>query len=195
MKTIDDFAVTGQRVLVRDDFNVPLDGGRVTDDGRIRAALPTLAALLDRDAKVMICAHLGRPAGQPDPRYSLAPATARLSELLGRPVELAADMAGPSARAAVAAMRPGGVVMLENLRFDVAETSKDDATRGAFADQLAALADVYVSDGFGVLHRKQASMYDIALRLPHAAGYLVRAEVAALRRLTVDIRRPYVVVL
>lgn len=155
----------------------------------------TVAALLDRDAKVIICAHLGRPAGQPDPRYSLAPAAARLSELLGRPVELAADPAGPSARAAVAAMRPGGVVMLENLRFNEGETSKDDATRGAFADQLAALADLYVSDGFGVLHRKQASVYDVALRLPHAAGYLVRAEVAALRRLTADIRRPYVVVL
>jgi phosphoglycerate kinase len=195
MKTIDDFAVASQRVLVRDDFNVPLDGGRVTDDGRIRAALPTLTALLDRDAKVIICAHLGRPAGQPDPRYSLAPAAARLSDLLGRPVELAADTAGPSARAAVAAMRPGGVVMLENLRFNAGETSKDDATRGAFADQLAALADLYVSDGFGVLHRKQASVYDVALRLPHAAGYLVRAEVAALRRLTADIRRPYVVVL
>ena len=195
MKTIDDFAVAGQRVLVRDDFNVPLDGGRVTDDGRIRAALPTLTALLDRGAKVIICAHLGRPAGQPDPRYSLAPAATRLSDLLGRPVELAADTAGPSARAAVAAMRPGEVVMLENLRFDARETSKDDATRGAFADQLAALADLYVSDGFGVLHRKQASVYDVALRLPHAAGYLVRAEVAALRRLTADLRRPYVVVL
>ena len=195
MKTIDDFVVAGQRVLVRDDFNVPLDGGRVTDDGRIRAALPTLSALLDRDAKVIVCAHLGRPAGQLDPRYSLAPAAARLSELLGRPVELAADTAGPSARAAVAAMHPGELVMLENLRFNAGETSKDDVTRGAFADQLAALADLYVSDGFGVLHRKQASVYDIALRLPHAAGYLVRAEVAALRRLTADIRRPYVVVL
>ena len=195
MKTIDDFVVAGQRVLVRVDFNVPLDGGRITDDGRIRAALPTLTALLDRDAKVIVCAHLGRPAGQPDPRYSLAPAAARFSELLGRPVELAADTAGPSARAAVAAMRPGGLVMLENLRFNAGETSKDDATRGAFADQLAALADLYVSDGFGVLHRKQASVYDVALRLPHAAGYLVRAEVAALRRLTADIRRPYVVVL
>ena len=195
MKTIDDFVVAGQRVLVRVDFNVPLDGGRVTDDGRIRAALPTLTALLDRDAKVIVCAHLGRPAGQPDPRYSLGPVAARLGELLGRPVELAADTAGPSARAAVAAMRPGELVMLENLRFNAGETSKDDATRDVFADQLAALADLYVSDGFGVLHRKQASVYDVALRLPHAAGYLVRAEVAALRRLTADIRRPYVVVL
>ena len=195
MKTIDDFEVAGQRVLVRDDLNVPLDGGRVTDDGRIRAALPTLAALLDRQAKVIVCAHLGRPAGQPDPKYSLAPAAARLGELLGRPVRLAADVTGPSTQAAVSALQPGGVVMLENLRFDPRETSKDDAQRGLFADELAALADLYVSDGFGVLHRKQASVYDIARRLPHAAGYLVRAEVSALRRLTADIRRPYAVVL
>jgi phosphoglycerate kinase len=195
MKTIDDFAVAGRRVLVRDDLNVPLDDGQLTDDGRIRAALPTLTALKDRGAKVIVCAHLGRPAGQPDPKYSLAPVAARLSELLGRPVTLAADVTGPSAQAAVASLRPGGVVMLENLRFDARETSKDDAQRGLFADELAALADLYVSDGFGVVHRKQASVYDVALRLPHAAGYLVRAEVAALRRLITDIRRPYVIVL
>jgi phosphoglycerate kinase len=195
MKTIDDFAVAGRRVLVRDDLNVPLDGGRVADDGRIRAAVPTLSALLDRDAKVIVCAHLGRPAGQPDPRYSLAPVAARLGELLGRPVKLAADITGPSAQAAVSALPPGGLVMLENLRFDERETSKDDTQRGLFADQLATLADLYVSDGFGVVHRKQASVYDIALRLPHAAGYLVRAEVSALRRLITDIRRPYAVVL
>ncbi len=195
MKTIDDFAVAGQRVLVRDDLNVPLDGGRVTDDARIRAALPTLTALLDRGAAVIVCAHLGRPAGHPDPKYSLAPAAARLGELLGRPVTLAADVTGPCARAAVASLSPGGVVMLENLRFDARETSKDDSQRGLFADELAALAGLYVSDGFGVVHRKQASVYDVALRLPHAAGYLVRAEVAALRRLITDIRRPYVVVL
>jgi len=195
MKTIDDFAVTGQRVLVRDDLNVPLDGTRVTDDGRIRGALPTLTTLLDRDAKVIVCAHLGRPGGKPDPKYSLAPAAARLGELLGRPVKLAADTTGPSAQAAVSALQPGGVVMLENLRFDARETSKDETQRGLFADELAALADLYVSDGFGVVHRKQASVYDVALRLPHCAGYLVRAEAAALRRLTADIRRPYVVVL
>ena len=195
MKTIDDFAVEGQRVLVRDDLNVPLARGRVMDDGRIRAALPTLTALLDRDAEVIICAHLGRPAGKPDPKYSLAPVAARLSELLGRPVKLAEDITGPSARAAVSALQPGGLVMLENLRFDARETSKDDTQRGPFADELAALADLYVCDGFGVVHRKQASVYDIALRLPHAAGYLVRAEVSALRRLTADIERPYVVVL
>ena len=195
MRTIDDFAVAGQRVLVRDDLNVPLDGTRITDDGRIRGALPTLTALLDHGAEVIICAHLGRPAGKADPKYSLAPVAARLGELLGRPVKLAADITGPSAQAAVSALRPGGLVMLENLRFDARETSKDDTQRGLFADELAALADLYVSDGFGVVHRKQASVYDIALRLPHAAGYLVRAEVAALRRLTADIRRPYVVVL
>ena len=195
MKTIDDFTVEGQRILVRDDLNVPLDGGRITDDGRIRGALPTLTALLDRGAKVIVCTHLGRPAGKPDPKYSLAPVAARLSELLGRPVKLATDITGPSARAAVSALRPGGLVMLENLRFDARETSKDDGQRGLLADELAALADLYASDGFGVLHRKQASVYDIAMRLPHAAGYLVRAEVGALRRLTSDIRRPYVVVL
>jgi phosphoglycerate kinase len=195
MKTIDDFAVEGKRVLVRADLNVPLDGGRVADDGRIRASLPTLAALTDRGAGVVICAHLGRPGGKPDPRYSLAPVAARLSELLGAKVEFAADATGPSARAAVAALRPGGVVMLENLRFDAAETSKDDAQRGQFAGQLAGLADLYVSDGFGAVHRKHASVYDVALRLPHAAGYLVQAEVAALGRLTAGIRRPYLVVL
>jgi phosphoglycerate kinase len=195
MQTIDDFAVEGLRVLVRADLNVPLDGGRIADDGRIRASLPTLAALRARGAKVVVCAHLGRPGGKPDPRYSLAPVAARLADLLGERVEFAADTTGPSARAAVAALRPGGVVMLENLRFDAAETSKDDGQRGRFADQLAGLADLYVSDGFGAVHRKHASVYDIALRLPHAAGYLVQAEVAALGRLTASIRRPYLVVL
>ena len=195
MKTIDDLAVDGLRVLVRADLNVPLDGGRIADDGRIRASLPTLTALTTRGARVIVCAHLGRPGGKPDPAYSLAPVAARLGELLGRPVELAADTTGPDARAAVAALRPGGVVMLENLRFNAPETSKDDVQRGRFADQLAGLADLYVSDGFGAVHRKHASVYDVALRLPHAAGYLVRAEVAALGRLTADIRRPYVVVL
>ena len=195
MKTIDDFAVEGLRVLVRADLNVPLDGGRVADDGRILASLPTLAALKARGARIIVCAHLGRPGGKPDPRYSLAPVAARLAGLLGEKVEFAADTTGPSARAAVAALRPGGVVMLENLRFDAAETSKDDAQRGRFADQLAGLADLYVSDGFGAVHRKHASVYDVALRLPHAAGYLVQAEVAALDRLTAGIRRPYLVVL
>ena len=191
MKTIDDCAVAGLRVLVRADLNVPLDGGRVADDGRIRASLPTLTALTTRGAKVIVCAHLGRPGGKPDPRYSLAPVAARLGELLGERVELI----GPAARAAVAALRPGDLVMLENLRFNAAETSKDDAQRGLFADRLAELADLYVADGFGAMHRRHASVYDVALRLPHAAGYLVQAEVTALSRLTADIRRPYVVVL
>jgi phosphoglycerate kinase len=195
MKTIDDLAVAGKRVLVRTDLNVPLEAGRVADDGRIRASLPTLTALINRDAEVIVCAHLGRPGGKPDPRYSLAPVAARLGELLGRRVELASDTTGPSARAAVAALRPGGLIVLENLRFNAAETSKDDAERGSFADQLAGLADLYVADGFGAVHRKHASVYDVALRLPHAAGYLVKAEVAALSRLTANVRRPYVVVL
>jgi phosphoglycerate kinase len=193
MKTIDDFEVAGLRVLVRADLNVPLDGGRVADDGRIRASLPTLTALTTRGAEVIVCAHLGRPGGKPDPRYSLAPVAARLGELLGDRVELATDW--PAARAAVAALRPGGLLMLENLRFNAAETSKDDVQRGLFADQLAELADLYVADGFGAVHRKHASVYDVALRLPHAAGYLVQAEVAALSKLTADIKRPYVVVL
>jgi phosphoglycerate kinase len=178
---------------VRADLNVPLDGGRVADDGRIRASLPTLTALTTRGAKVIVCAHLGRPGGKPDPRYSLAPVAARLSELLGDRVELGTDW--PAARAAVAALRPAGLIMLENLRFNAAETSKDDVQRGLFADQLAELADLYVADGFGAVHRKHASVYDVALRLPHAVGYLVRAEVAALSKLTADIKRPYVVVL
>ena len=195
MKTIDDLTVTDRRVLVRADLNVPLDGYEVADDGRIRAALPTLTTLMERQAKVVVCAHLGRPKGKPDRQYSLLPVAARLGQLLGRRVELAADTAGPAARAAVADLRPGGLVMLENLRFNAGETSKDDVQRGLFADQLAALADLYVADGFGAVHRKHASVYDVALRLPHAAGYLVQAEVAALSRLTGDIRRPYVVLL
>jgi phosphoglycerate kinase len=195
MKTIDDLDVAGKRVLVRADLNVPLDDGRVADDGRIRASLPTLTALTSRGARVIVCAHLGRPKGKPDPRYSLAPVAARLGELLGRPVKLATDTVGPSAHAEVAALRPGGLIMLENLRFNAGETSPDDMDRGLFADQLAELADLYVADGFGAMHRKHASVYDVALRLPCAAGYLVQAEAAALRRLTGDIRRPYVVVL
>jgi len=195
MKTIDDLAVTGQRVLVRLDLNVPVCNGRVVDDSRIRASLPTLTALISRGAKVIVCAHLGRPGGSPDPRYSLAPVAVRLGGLLGIHVVCAADSVGPSATEEVARLRPGGIVMLENLRFNEGETSKDDVRRGQFADELARLADVYIDDGFGTVHRRHASVYDIALRLPHAAGYLVYAEVAALSRLTGTIRRPYVVVL
>jgi phosphoglycerate kinase len=195
MKTIDDLEVSGRRVLVRADLNVPTGGNGIRDDGKIRACLPTLNALLERGAAVVVCSHLGRPASGPDPAYTLAPVAARLSELLGRPVTLAADTVGPSARAAVNGLRPGGVVMLENLRFNAGETSKDDGVRGAFADDLASLADLYVGDGFGAVHRRHASVCDVAARLPHAAGYLMQAETAALERLTGDIERPYLVVL
>jgi phosphoglycerate kinase len=195
MKTIDDLTVAGQRVLVRADLNVPLDGARIADDGRIKAAVPTLTALMNRNAEVIVCSHLGRPKGKPDPKYSLEPVAARLGQLLRSPVYFATDTVGSSARAVTSHLRPGRLVMLENVRFNEGETSKDDAQRGAFADELAALADQYVSDGFGAVHRKHASVYDVALRLPHAAGYLVDAEVAALTHLTANIRRPYVVVL
>ena len=195
MKMIGDVAVEGLRVLVRADLNVPMDGGRVADDGRIRASLPTLTALVSRGARVVVCAHLGRPGGREDLRYSLAPVAARLAELLGREVAFPGDIAGPAARAAIAALGPGGLVMLENLRFSPDETSKDDMVRGYFADRLAAPVDVYVADGFGAMHRKHASVYDVPLRMTSVAGYLVQAEVAALGRLTAQIRRPYVVVL
>jgi phosphoglycerate kinase len=185
----------GKRVLVRSDLNVPLEDGSITDDGRIRASVPTIADLRARGARVVVMAHLGRPKGAPDAKYSLAPAAVRLAELLDATVTLAADTVGESAQSAVAATASGDVVMLENVRFNSGETSKDDAERGAFADQLAALGDAFVSDGFGVVHRKQASVYDVAQRLPHAAGGLVLAEVEVLRRLTEDPARPYVVVL
>ncbi|AIY19937.2 phosphoglycerate kinase [Pimelobacter simplex] len=187
--------VAGKRVLVRSDLNVPLDGATITDDGRIRASVPTIEALAAAGARVVVAAHLGRPKGEPDPAYSLAPVAARLGELLGRRVAFATDTVGTSAQETVAGLADGVVALLENVRFNAGETSKDDAERGAFADQLAALADVFVSDGFGVVHRKQASVYDVAQRLPHAMGGLVAAEIDVLRRLTVDPARPYVVVL
>ncbi len=192
-------------MLVRSDLNVPLDasapgGPRITDDGRIRAAMPTITKLAGRGARVIVCAHLGRPEGASFAErsagpLSLRPVAARLGELLGRPVPAATDVTGPSARATTASMRDGDVALLENLRFEPAETSKDDAVRGAFADQLAALAECYVGDGFGAVHRRHASVYDVPLRLPHAAGDLVRAEVEVLRRLTSSPDRPYVMVL
>jgi phosphoglycerate kinase len=185
----------GRRVLVRSDLNVPLDGSRITDDGRIRASVPTIRRLADAGARVVVLAHLGRPKGAPDPAYSLAPVAERLGELLGRPVAFAGDTVGDSARATVAGLADGEVALLENVRFNPGETSKDDGERGAFADQLAALGDAFVSDGFGVVHRKQASVYDVAQRLPHAMGGLVAAEVEVLQRLTEDPERPYVVVL
>jgi phosphoglycerate kinase len=192
--------VRGKRVLVRSDLNVPLesqDDGtqRITDDGRIRASVPTIRELSDAGARVVVMAHLGRPKGAPDPAYSLAPVAHRLSELLGRPVAFATDTVGESARATVDALQDGDVALLENVRVNAGETSKDDAERGGFADELAALGDAFVSDGFGVVHRKQASVYDVAQRLPHAMGGLVAAEIDVLRRLTESPERPYVVVL
>jgi phosphoglycerate kinase len=191
--------LTGKRVLVRSDLNVPLDGTppdlRITDDGRIRASVPTIRQLSDAGARVVVTAHLGRPDGAPDPAYSLEPVAGRLSELLGRPVAFATDTVGTSASETVAGLQDGDVALLENVRFNDGETSKDDEVRGAFADQLAQLADAFVSDGFGVVHRKQASVYDVALRLPSAMGGLVAAEVDVLRRLTEEPERPYVVVL
>ena len=187
--------LTGKRVLVRSDLNVPLDGTEITDDGRIRASVPTITELSDAGARVVVTAHLGRPDGSPDPAYSLEPVAARLSELLGRPVAFATDTVGPSATETVAGLGDGEIAVLENVRFNDGETSKDDDVRGSFADQLAQLADAFVSDGFGVVHRKQASVYDVALRLPSAMGGLVAAEVDVLRRLTEHPERPYVVVL
>jgi phosphoglycerate kinase len=177
----------GKRVLVRSDLNVPLDGDAITDDGRIRASVPQLRDLLDRRARLTVCAHLGRPKGVPDPKYSLAPVATRLGELLERPVTFVEDTKSYDGNADIA--------LLENVRFDARETSKDDAERGAFADELASLADCYVDDAFGAVHRKHASVYDVALRLPHAAGGLVLREVEVLQQLTEDPNRPYVVVL
>ncbi|GLW99816.1 phosphoglycerate kinase [Microtetraspora sp. NBRC 16547] len=195
MRTIDSLDVKGRRVLVRADLNVPLDGETITDDGRIRASVPTIRKLLDSGAKVIVCAHLGRPKGSPTPKYSLAPVARRLSELLGEHVAFATDVVGESAQATVAALQDGQVALLENLRFEPGEESKDDEVRGAFADRLAALAELYVGDGFGAVHRKHASVYDVPKRLPHAAGGLIVAEVEVLKRLTEDPARPYVVVL
>jgi phosphoglycerate kinase len=200
MKGLDSLDVAGRVVLLRADLNVPLDGTTITDDGRIRASLPTINRLRERGGRVLITAHLGRPkgdsyadraAGGP----SLAPVAARLAELLGVPVPLATDVAGDSARAIAAGLADGDVAMLENIRFEPAETSKDDAVRAELAARLAALADVYVGDGFGALHRKHASVYDLPALLPHAAGELVEAEVAVLEQLILDPARPYVVVL
>jgi phosphoglycerate kinase len=200
VKTIDDLDVAGRRVLVRADFNVPLeDAGdgtrRITDDGRIRAALPTISALRERGARVVLVAHLGRPKGEAKPELSLAPVAARLGELLGTDVAFAHDVTGPSAQAAVAGLGDGDVALLENVRYDARETSKDAAERGALAAELASLADVFVSEGFGVVHREQASVTDVARLLPHAAGSLVLSEVTVFRKVLGDPDRPYAVVL
>jgi phosphoglycerate kinase len=203
MRSIDDIDVAGRRVLLRSDLNVPLDlkgSGQITDDGRIRASLPVIKKLSDRGARVVIMAHLGRPKGADYAERaaggpSLHVVGVRLTELLGKQVEFAADLAGPSAAATVGALTDGGVALLENVRFEPAETSKDDSERARLAARLAELGDVYVGDGFGVVHRKQASVYDLPGLLPHAAGDLILAEVAVLQRLTEKPARPYVVIL
>ncbi|MCL6538797.1 MAG: phosphoglycerate kinase [Acidothermus sp.] len=206
MRTVDDLEVAGRTVFVRADLNVPLeatdDGPRITDDKRIQASLPTIRDLAGRGARVVVLAHLGRPKGEVKPELSLRPVAKRLGELLGQPVAFPdrseGGVVGEAARAVVSELKPGQVALLENLRFEAAETSKDDAERAAFAERLIELADgdaVYVGDGFGAVHRKHASVYDLPLRLPHAAGGLVLAEVRVLRRLTENPDRPYVVVL
>jgi len=203
MKTIDDLDVSGRRVLVRSDLNVPFDksgNGVITDDGRIRASLPVIRKLAERGARVVVIAHLGRPKGEDfaeraEGGPSLRPVASRLAELLGRPVAFATDLVGPSAAATVAGLADGDVALLENVRFEPAETSKDDVERTVLASAMARLGDLYVGDGFGVVHRKQASVYDLPALLPNAAGDLITAEVSVLRRLTEDPARPYVVVL
>lgn len=196
VRTIEDLGdLRGKRVLLRSDLNVPLDGQTITDDGRIRASLPTIQRLVDAGARVLVVAHLGRPDGEPNPAYSLAPVAGRLGELLGRDVAFATDTVGEDAQRVASRLQDGEVALLENVRFNAGETSKDDAIRKAFAEQLAGLAEVFVSDGFGVVHRMQASVYDIATLLPSAVGGLVQAEVEVLQRLTESPERPYVVVL
>ncbi|WP_415855071.1 phosphoglycerate kinase [Sinomonas sp. G460-2] len=190
--------VRGRHVLVRSDLNVPLDGSTVTDDGRVRASLPVIAKLAEAGARVIVMAHLGRPKGAPDEKYSLRPAVERLAELAAFPVRLAADVVGPSAKELAASLADGEALVLENVRFDARETSKDDGERAAFARELAELTGdggAYVDDAFGAVHRKHASVYDIASILPAYLGELVRTEVEVLKRLTEGAERPYVVVL
>ena len=196
MRTISDLGdLAGKRVLLRCDFNVPMQDGVITDDGRIRAALPTIARLQEAGASVLICSHLGRPDGQVNDKYSLAPVAKALAELLNQEVFFASDTVGSDAKGVAKALVPGGVAVLENLRFSDAETSKDEAARQSFAQKLAALADVFVSDGFGVVHRKQASVFELAQALPSAAGLLVEREVQVLRKLISSDEKPYTVVL
>ncbi|WP_127793522.1 phosphoglycerate kinase [Agromyces sp. LHK192] len=196
LRTIDSLGpLAGKRVVVRCDLNVPLKDGIITDDGRVRASVPTIQALTGQGARVVVVSHLGRPDGAPDPKYSLAPVAARLGELLEAPVGFATDTVGADAAAKVGALADGEVLVLENLRFNPGETAKDDALRGAFAEQLAAFADAVVSDGFGVVHRKQASVYDLVQLRPSAAGLLIAAELDVLDRLTESPERPYAVVL
>lgn len=196
LRTLDSLgSLAGKRVVVRCDLNVPLEGSKITDDGRVRASIPTLNALINQGAKVVVISHLGRPEGAPDAKYSLAPVAQRLSELLGAPVTFAKDTVGGGAQEAVDGLKDGDVALLENLRFNPGETSKDEAERRAFAEKLAAFGDAFVSDGFGVVHRKQASVYELAQLLPSAAGTLIQAELEVLDRLTENPERPYAVVL
>ncbi|WP_159500850.1 phosphoglycerate kinase [Microbacterium sp. 18062] len=196
LRTLDSLgSLAGRRIIVRADLNVPLRDGVITDDGRVRATLPTLNALINQGARLVVASHLGRPGGAPDPTYSLEPVAQRLSELLGKPVAFARDTVGESAREAAASLADGDVTVIENLRFNAGETSKDADERHAFAQQLAALGDALVSDGFGVVHRKQASVYELAEILPSAAGLLIETEVDVLDRLTESPQRPYAVVL
>lgn len=196
MRTLSNLGdLAGKRVLLRCDFNVPMDNGTIADDGRIRAALPTIQKLLELGASLLICSHLGRPEGMINKEFTLAPVAEKLGELLGQKVVFANDTVGEEAKAVAEKLVPGNVAVLENLRFEEAETSKDPDVRKAFAIKLAALADVFVSDGFGVVHRKHASVYELATLLPSAAGLLVEAEVRVLERLTTSDQRPYTVVL
>ena len=196
MRTISDLGdLAGKRVLLRCDFNVPMQDGEITDEGRIKASLPTIARLQDAGASVLICSHLGRPDGQVNQKFSLAPISRRLTELLSQEVFFASDTVGSEAKGASKALAPGGVAVLENLRFSESETSSDAAIRTTFAQKLASLADAFVSDGFGVVHRKQASVYELAKQIPSAAGLLVEREVDVLRRLTASEDKAYTVVL
>ena len=195
MTTLADLDVAGKRVFLRCDLNVPLKEGKITDDGRIRASLPTINALLEKGASLVIAAHLGRPKGEAKPELSLAPIALRLAELLGKPVKFAGAITGDDVTAAAQSLAAGEVLLLENIRFSAAETSKEESERAAFAADLAKLADVYVGDGFGAVHRKHASVFDLPKLLPHAAGTLVAAEVEVLKKLTTNPARPYGVVL
>ena len=195
MTTLNELVVQGKRVFLRCDLNVPLKEGKITDDGRIRASLPTINALLAKGASLVIAAHLGRPKGEAKPELSLAPIAVRLSELLGKPVKFAGAITGSDVTAAAQSLAAGEILLLENIRFSAAETSKEESERAAFASELAALADLYVGDGFGAVHRKHASVFDLPKLLPHAAGTLVAAEVEVLKKLTTEPARPYGVVL
>ncbi|WIJ43886.1 phosphoglycerate kinase [Curtobacterium citreum] len=196
LRTLEDLGdLAGKRVVVRCDLNVPLKDGKITDDGRVRASLGTLNTLVNAGARVIVISHLGRPDGSPAPEYSLAPVGQRLSELLGKEVTFVGETVGDDATAAAEALGDGDVLLLENLRFNPEETSKDASDRQQFAERIAVLGDAFVSDGFGVVHRKQASVYELAAALPSAAGSLIESELTVLERLTKDPERPYTVVL